>query len=367
MTRVGLNLLYLAPGGTGGMETYARALVPRLPAAWPEAEWVIFAGHELAGEAGWADGMRVVRVPVSSHTRVRRTLAEQTLLPVAAARERIDLMHSLGTTVPLTALMPQVVTIHDVIYKHHPDAHAGILTRGMQVLVPAAARRARRIIVPSQAVAEDLGTYLGVRRAKVDVVPEGPGTEALGGATPEPELRARLGLPAGPLVLAVSARRPHKNLSRLIEAMRGADATLVLPGYPTPFDEGLKTEAAGAPVVFAGWVSDADLEGLYAAATCLVFPSLAEGFGLPVLEAMRRGVPVACSSTTALGEVAGDAALTFDPESVDAIRAAIRTLLSDAARREDLIARGRDRAAQFSWQAAAEGTVASYRRALSQA
>src|SRR6185369_2098261 len=103
----------------------------------------------------------------------------------------------------------------------------------------------------------------------------------------------------------------------------------------------------------AGWVSDADLEGLYAAATCMVFPSLAEGFGLPVLEAMRRGVPVACSSTTALGEVAGDAALTFDPESVDAIRAAIRQLLSDAARRERLVQRGRERAAQFSWADAA--------------
>jgi glycosyltransferase involved in cell wall biosynthesis len=146
--------------------------------------------------------------------------------------------------------------------------------------------------------------------------------------------------------------------------MRGVDATLVLPGYPTAFDEELKAEAAGAPVVFAGWVSGGDLEGLYAAATCMVFPSLAEGFGLPVLEAMLRGVPVACSSTTALGEVAGDAALVFDPESVDAIRSAIRTLLGDPAERTRLIDRGRARAAQFSWAAAAEGTVASYRRAL---
>jgi glycosyltransferase involved in cell wall biosynthesis len=165
-------------------------------------------------------------------------------------------------------------------------------------------------------------------------------------------------------VLAVSARRPHKNLSRLIEAMRGINATLVLPGYPTAFDEELEAEAQGAPVVFAGWVSDGDLEGLYAAATCMVFPSLAEGFGLPVLEAMRRGVPVACSSTTALGEVAGDAALTFDPESVEAIRSAVRTLLDDPAERARLIERGRARAAEFSWAAAAEGTVASYRRAL---
>jgi glycosyltransferase involved in cell wall biosynthesis len=364
MTRVGLNLLYLAPGDTGGMETYARALVPRLPDAWPEAEWIVFAGSELASERALADGMRLVRVPVSSHTRVRRTLAEQTLLAAAAARERVDLLHSLGTTVPLPAPGPQVVTIHDVIYKRHPDAHAGLLTRGMALLVPAAARRAQRIIVPSHAVERDLASYLHVPMDKVDVVPEGPGTEPGVAPTPIGELRKRLSLPDGPLVLAVSARRPHKNLSRLIAAMRGLDATLVLPGYPTPFDEELKAEAAGAPVVFAGWVSDEDLEGLYAAAICMVFPSLAEGFGLPVLEAMRRGVAVACSATTALGEIAGDAALTFDPRSVAAIREAIARLLGDPAERERLTQRGHDRVAGYSWSAAAAGTVASYRRAL---
>jgi glycosyltransferase involved in cell wall biosynthesis len=364
MPRVGLNLLYLAPGDTGGTETYARGLVPRLAEAWPEAEWVVFAGSELAGERPLADGMPVVRLPVSSRTRVRRSAVEQTLLAGAIVRARLDLLHSLGTTTPLLAPGPQVVTIHDLIYKRHPDAHPGVLTRGMEVLVPAAARRAQRIIVPSEAVAEDLQTYLGIGHEKVDVVAEGPGAEPVAAVADESDLRARLGLPDGPLVLAVSARRPHKNLSRLIEAMRGVDATLVLPGYPTAFDEELKAEAQGAPVVFAGWVSDGDLEGLYAAATCMVFPSLAEGFGLPVLEAMRRGVPVACSSTTALGEVAGDAALTFDPESVEAIRSAVRILLDDPAERARLIERGRARAAEFSWAAAAEGTVASYRRAL---
>jgi glycosyltransferase involved in cell wall biosynthesis len=364
MPRVGLNLLYLAPGDTGGTETYARGLVPRLAEAWPEAEWVVFAGSELAGERPLADGMPVVRLPVSSRTRVRRSAVEQTLLAGAIVRARLDLLHSLGTTTPLLAPGPQVVTIHDLIYKRHPDAHPGVLTRGMEVLVPAAARRAQRIIVPSEAVAEDLQTYLGIGHEKVDVVAEGPGAEPVAAVADESDLRARLGLPDGPLVLAVSARRPHKNLSRLIEAMRGINATLVLPGYPTAFDEELEAEAQGAPVVFAGWVSDGDLEGLYAAATCMVFPSLAEGFGLPVLEAMRRGVPVACSSTTALGEVAGDAALTFDPESVDAIRSAVRTLLDDPAERARLIERGRARAAEFSWAAAAEGTVASYRRAL---
>jgi alpha-1,3-rhamnosyl/mannosyltransferase len=111
-------------------------------------------------------------------------------------------------------------------------------------------------------------------------------------------------------------------------------------------------------------VSDEDLEGLYRAASCLAFPSLVEGFGLPVLEAMRRGLPVACSGTTALPELAGDAALLFDPESTDAIAEAVGRLLADPALRERLAARGRDRAELFSWERTAHGVVETYKKAL---
>ena len=111
---------------------------------------------------------------------------------------------------------------------------------------------------------------------------------------------------------------------------------------------------------FLGWISAAELEGLYAAASCFVFPSLAEGFGLPVLEAMARGVPVACSARGSLAEVAGDAALLFDPESEPAIADAIKTLLGDPALRERLRQAGRAQAARFTWSQTAEGTLASY-------
>ena len=365
--RIGLNLLYLAPGDTGGTEVYARQLVPRLIEAWPQAEWIAFTGRELGDEmrrAPWSPALRLVRLPVSSHTRARRAAAEQGMLPGAVARARLDLLHSLASTTPLLARPRTVVTIHDVIYKRYPDAHAGVLTHGMALLVPAAARRARRILTPSRAAAADLHGYLGVPEAKIDVTPLGPGLEPLDHATPEAELRSRLELGDGPLVLSVSARRPHKNLSRLLDAMRGIDATLVLPGYPTAFDGELRERAAGAKVAFAGWLPDADLEGLYGAATCLAFPSLAEGFGLPVLEAMRRGLPVACSDATSLPELVGDAALTFDPESTEQIARAIRRLLAEPELREDLARRGRERARRFSWEHAARDTVASYRRAL---
>ncbi len=368
MTRVGLNLLYLAPGNTGGMETYARALVPRLPAAWPQARFTVFAGCELAAEwrrHPWHRAVGLVEVPVSASTRVRRAVAEQTLLAGALARHRVDLVHSLASTTPLLVRARTVVTVHDLIYKRFPDAHAGLLARGVALLVPLAARRADRVITESWATAEDLGRFLGVPAEKVDVVPGGPGADLAAAPTPETELRERLGLPAGPLVLSPSAHRPHKNLERLIEAMRSVDATLVLPGYATPFDAELRERADGTRVVLTGWLSDADLEGLYRLATCLAFPSLAEGFGLPVLEAMRRGLPVACADATSLPEVAGDAALLFDPLETGAIAGALRRLIGDEGLRHDLAARGRERAERFSWEKAAEETVASYRSALS--
>jgi glycosyltransferase involved in cell wall biosynthesis len=368
---IGLDLLYLDPGATGGMETYARALVPLLPAAVPEARFTVFAGRELAAEwrtAPWHPHIRLVALPVSSSTRIVRTAAQQSIVAVAARRARVDLLHSLGNIAPLIG--PRgVVTMHDLIYLRHPETTSGLLAKGLGQLAPAVARRAARIIAVSQATADDLRELLGVPAAKIDVVPSGPGLAPDATPTPEAELRASLGLGPGPLVLSVSARRPHKNLARLIEAIGRVDgAQLVLPGYPTAFDDDLREVArrvgAADRVHLCGWIDDGQLEGLYAAATCLAFPSLAEGFGLPILEAMARGLPVACSSVSALPEVAGDAALLFDPYNIEAIAGAIAALLDDAALRARLAQRGRARAASFTWELAAAGTAASYARAL---
>jgi alpha-1,3-rhamnosyl/mannosyltransferase len=143
---------------------------------------------------------------------------------------------------------------------------------------------------------------------------------------------------------------------------------LVVPGYRTAFEAELEDAARLHGVAerlrFTGWLSDADLEGLYAAAACVAFPSLAEGFGLPVLEAMRRGVPVACSNVSALPEVAGDAAELFDPYDARAIAHALDRVLGDRARRVELVVRGTEQAARFSWDAAAARTADVYREVL---
>ncbi|HET8952490.1 MAG TPA: FkbM family methyltransferase [Solirubrobacteraceae bacterium] len=364
MTAIGLDLVFLAPGATGGMETYARALVPELARRRPGVRWVAFCGRELAAElraAPWISGMEVVELPVSSDTRVRRVAAEQTLLARAQRRAGVDLVHALGNTAALApGGPPLVLTIHDLIWRAHPETHAGLLARGLSVLVPRAARRASAIVTPSRATAADVERFLDVPADRIHVVPSGPGAEHPD-ATPEAELRARLGLGDLPLVLCPAPRRPHKNVARLVAATAGLGATVVVPGYASIEQAGLQ-QAPHAR--FLGWVDGADMEGVYRAATLLAFPSLAEGFGLPVLEAMRRGLPVACSNTTSLPEVAGDAALTFDPLDEAAIRDAVSRLLGDAELRQELAARGREQAARFSWEAAAEGTWAAYDRVL---
>jgi glycosyltransferase involved in cell wall biosynthesis len=367
-THVALNLAYLVPGETGGMEVYARALVPALRERRPDLRLTAIASPELADElraAPWCPDLGVVALRVSGRTRVRRVLAEQTLVPITARRSGAQVLHSLASTGPaVVAGMANVVTVHDVIYASHPETHEGLLRHGMAMLVPASARAAQRVIADSEHTRSELIARLGVAAEKIAVVALGPGADPVA-PTPEAQLRARHGLGDGPLVLSVSARRPHKNLERLIEAVRSlsAPATLVLPGYPGPADAALAARG-GDRVRVLGWVSDADLEGLYAASTCLAFPSLAEGFGLPVLEAMRRGLAVACSNASSLPEVAGDAALLFDPLSVPDIAAAVGRLLADDALRADLAARGRERAAGFSWQRTADGTLAAYDAAL---
>ena len=371
---VGLNLVFLVPGEIGGMETYARELLPRL-AALDGLRITAFPGRAAAGTLG--DGVvPEVVVPVDVRSRVQWVRGEQQLLPGLAARAGVDVVHSLASTAPLRGPFARVTTIHDLNYRMVPETHFGVRGLGMRALVPAAARRSHRIVVDAASTKRDLVEVLGTPAEKVDVVPLAAAAPGRAVVPTEPvALRARLGLPEGrPVVLSASAKRPHKNVARLLDALAGIAPerrpVLAVPGYPTPYEAELRSraEAVGVAqdVVWPAWLAAEDLEGLFALATCVVFPSLYEGFGLPVLEAMARGVPVACSDRSSLPEVAGDAALLFDPEDVGAIRVAVERLVGDAALRASIAERGRAQAARFTWERTAELTAAVYERALSQ-
>jgi glycosyltransferase involved in cell wall biosynthesis len=364
---VAYNLLHLVPGETGGAEVYARRLLPALRKAEPDLEMTLLLARSAAGE-DWGEGVHVVPLRFDPRSRVRRVLAEQALLPAAVRQAAPDLLHNVFNTAPTVLSVPQVTTIHDVVFKRFPETH-GLLAKGVEILVPLAARRSERVITDSEASKSDIVRYLDVPTEKVDVALLGPGIlEDVEGPSPV-EIRRLFDLRDAPLVLSVLAKRPHKNAARLVEAFaRVPDAVLVMPGYSTGYERELRerVDAAGLGerVRLLDWVDDATLDGLYRTADCFVFPSLAEGFGLPVLEAMLRGAPVACSNATSLPEIAGNAALYFDPLDVDAIAVAVRRILEDDELAERLRTAGLERARQFSWDETARQTLASYRKAL---
>ncbi len=368
------NLLYVEPGKTGGMESYARELVPQLARLLPDRRLVALLSREGAARYGSSDlGTEVVELPVSAANRPWRAIYEQlALIRTVRGLDEGGLLHSLGNTGPLrTGEIVHVVTIHDMIPARIP---AAVNSRWMRpplvALVNAVARNADRVITDSRNSAGDVAELAGVPAERIDVVPLAGHDDGVDGD--EIDVRSRFALPDGPIVLGSAATLAHKNVGALIEAFArvGGDPPplLALPGYPIPAGHELRTLAdrlnVAGRVFFLGWAEAAELASLYRAATCFVFPSLYEGFGLPVLEAMQRGTPVACSNRTSLPEVGGDAALYFDPHNVDSIARCIEQLLADDELRRRLSAAGVRRAAGFTWRRTAEQTVAAYERAV---
>lgn len=372
---VGLNLIFLTPGQTGGMEVYARELIPALVQEAPEVSFTAFVNREAAAaeDAPWGQLIRSLTVPVNARSRPQWVLGEQGPLPLQAARAGVQLLHSLGSTAPAWGSFRRVVTVHDLIYARFPEAHGGLAAKGMKVLVPLGVRRSHRVIADSQSTKNDLMQLCRADERRIDVVPLGLGAAERAQPLGEAELRERLRLGSKRVLLTLSAKRPHKNLLALIGALARIPAerrpTLIMPGYPTWHERELRqrTEALGLAddVLMLDWISAPELEGLWKLADAFVYPSLYEGFGLPVLEAMARGVPVACSNASSLPEVAGDAALLFDPCSEDQIASAVQRLLGDEGLAQRFAQAGIAQAARFTWKSTAKLTLAVYERALS--
>jgi glycosyltransferase involved in cell wall biosynthesis len=368
---VGLNLIFLVPREMSGLETYARELTSALLEEKPGLRLTAFINREASSDPTWRELVSTITVPVHGRRRAAWVRGEQLLLPKLAQRSGVDVLHSLASTAPAWGSFARVATIHDVIYRIYPEAH-GWRSLALRALIPLAARRSDRIIAPSKTTRRDLVRLLRLPEEKIDVVPNGIGLPPAAHWTPEGELRRRYDLDARPLLLTVSLKRPNKNLLRLLDALAlipiERRPLLVLAGHATPYEQELREHAAHLNISgdtrFLSWVPSDELEGLYHASTCFVFPSLYEGFGLPVLEAMTRGVPVACSNRGALAEVADDAALLFDPEEPRSIAAAVEKLLADQTERKRLISLGRANAARFSWAETARKTLASYESAL---
>jgi glycosyltransferase involved in cell wall biosynthesis len=366
-----LNALYLAPGVSGGPETYLRGLAPALAREFPELHLTVATTPSGAGALradGWEEFARLLELPCEDGQRVRRQWAEQVLLPRAARSGPSEIVHSLAGVAPVYAGARAVVTLHDVTFLLTPT-FGRITTGGMGLLVRAAARRADALITGTAAAREETCSVLGVDPARFSVVHHGHERGRDVTPTAAATLRTQYQLNDARVVLCVAAKRPHKNQELLIRAapMLDPDTAIVLAGHAEPYEDKLRALAQElgmtARVRFVGYVSDADLEGLWSIASCAVFPTLGEGFGIPVIEALAHGVPVAASELPVLREIGGELPNYFDPHDPGDAAGAIRAAMSDT----DTAHAGPARAAHFTWSAAARGTYEVYERVLARA
>jgi glycosyltransferase involved in cell wall biosynthesis len=364
-----LNALFLDPGVSGGPETYLRGLAPALAREFADLRLTVVttrSGAAKLRDDGWEDFGRVHELPCEDGERLRRQWAEQVALPALAHGTGADVLHSLASIAPVIPRTRAVVTLHDVTFLLRPT-FGRLTTLGMGALVKRAARRADALISSTAAAREEICAVLGVSPAAFTVVPLGhEPTRAATPAPPESALRQRFDLGQARVVVCVAAKRPHKNQALLVEAVSAldADVTVLLVGHAEPYELRLRELARARGVQdrvrFAGYVSDAELDGLWRLAACAAFPTLGEGFGIPVVEALARGVPVACSDIPVLREVGGSLPHYFDPhDPADAARA-IAGAMSDP----DAARLGPAHAARFTWAAAARGTYAAYERAM---
>jgi glycosyltransferase involved in cell wall biosynthesis len=263
------------------------------------------------------------------------------VLPLNAARERVDVLHCPGHRGPLRSRVPVVVTVHDLGVFRHPEAFNRWTRSYSRALLPRLARAAARVIAVSEFTKAEAVELLGVEPDRVRVIPHGvaPPFEPVGPAA------------GGDYALAVGTVEPRKNLVRAQLAAQRAGVELRVVGPHGWGDVGVDT---------VGFVDDDELARLYRGAQCLVYPSLYEGFGLPVLEAMACGTPVVTSATGATAELAGRAGVLVDPLDVESIAGGIRAALE---RRDELRSAGLERAKPFTWEAAADATIEVYREA----
>lgn len=355
-------------GRKSGVGYYSQELVRALAKLEGDEEYFVFSHRPLTGEVV-AEGPRM-RFAAGRFCPVRAVYLHA-LLPGLLAREGPDLVHYTNFLAPVRSRHPYVLTVHDMSLERLSGAHPLAKRVYTKRLVPGAVRGARLILTNSEFSKWDTVRYLGVSEDRIRVTPL-----AVSAQFHPVSGRARDAVLEGhgirrPYFLYVGNLEPRKNLERLLDAFSAVPASehaLVIAGNSWFRGNRVFRKARevglGERVRFLGYVPRADLPALMSGATGFVYPSLLEGFGLPVLEAMACGTPVITSATTALGEIAGGAALRVDPTRVDALADALAAVAGDSGLAAALAGKGLRRAAAFSWEATARATREAYRDAL---
>lgn len=360
--RIGVNALYLIPGGVGGTEIYLRNLLAALAEVDEVNQYVIFANRETGLDlTPRRQNFHTVPQPVRASFRPARIVWEQTALPFGARRHRLDVLFNPGFTAPVRCPCPQVTVFHDLQHKRHPEFFRWFDLPFWRLLLWAAARRSELLVAVSTTTAADLVRYYDIAPAKIRVIPHGVEEQFL-------EISRERTTRCEPFILSVSTLHPHKNLDRLVRVFarfraKRPEYRLVLAGlrgfHAAAVERAIAETGLTGSVRLTGWIPRAELYGLYRAAAAFIYPSLFEGFGLPVLEALAAGIPTACSDIEPLRSLAEGAALLFDPNDDEAILGAMERLVSDEALRARIAAVGPARARRYSWRSTAEATLAA--------
>ncbi|MDQ6766470.1 MAG: glycosyltransferase family 4 protein [Candidatus Eremiobacteraeota bacterium] len=348
-----------------GMKAYVRELVARLPAQAADLQFLVFSNEELQVPSSNA---RLVRV--SAFTSQNGAIGEQLVYPAQLRRSGPDLIHYMSVYAPRRSQLAHVYTIHDLIHLRFPNYFSWKVPPYYRFIVGPIARSARTVITDASATIADLRRFLGVALERARVIPLGVAetfrlddderTRLAGLA------RSRFGLER-PYFLYAGNHRPHKNLQTLCEAwydLLALPCDLVVTGDGPLGYLSARGKKTNGKLHLTGHVSMEDLVSLYAGCVASVQPSLYEGFGLSVLEAMASGAPAIVAQTPALLEVGGDAVATFPPTDAAALASIMTLVLSDAYEASRLRNAGRERVRAFSWDATARATVDVYREAL---
>jgi len=374
MTRlsIGVNahLLSFAPGyRRAGVSQYTEQMVRRFMGTLPRSNdaLTIFAGPAAPPNGYVPDGVRWVPSRLPTGHAPGRILWEQIVAPMVSARAGLDVLFCPVNVVPLASPVPSVVTVHDLAFLAYPEAFHAAKRRYLTAMTRLSVRRARHIIAVSAHTRDDLVHHFGVRPERITVIPNAADERYRPADSPEgiTRFKAANNLPDR-FVLFVGTLEPRKNLRRLIEAFAllsgdDPDVKLVIVGASGWLTSDLaplvQTRGLSNHIIFAGYVPDDDLPRWYQAATVFCYPSLYEGFGLPVLEAMGCGTPVVTSRTSSLPKVAGDAALLVDPPDVRGLANALQSVLADDARRRAMSEAGIARSHAYSWERTATATL----------
>lgn len=374
--RIGIDARML---GTGyGIGRYIEQLIEHLALIDRENEYVLF-----VKEQGTMNNEQLTKLPENFREALTDipwySLAEQTKLTSIIKRERVDLMHFPHWNTPLAYRAPFIVTIHDLTMFHYPRPEATTLgpvkfwfkDKAHRLVIRHAVKRAKHIIVMSEWVKQDVHETLGVPMEKMTVTYQAPFQDNAEFRIQNSELILKKYSIQKPYILYVGAAYPHKNLEGLLKAWKiftekyGAGYQLVLAGKEDYFYKRLKSVISNQKsVVFTGLVSDDELIVLYESASLFVYPSLSEGFGLPPLEAMARGVPVASSNRTCLPEVLGEASLYFDPENYAQMAEVMYRGLTDEEASFELRQKAREELKRYSWGKLARETLGIYNEVI---